>query len=39
MKEKMDDARSHIEVESAFTILKEERCIIQFDAQSIQSNV
>jgi hypothetical protein len=30
VKEKMDDARSHIEVKNAETILKDERCIIQY---------
>jgi uncharacterized protein (TIGR00369 family) len=30
VKEKMDDARSHIEVKSAERILKDERCIIQY---------
>ena len=30
VKEKMDDARSHIEVENASEILKTERCIIQY---------
>ena len=30
VKEKMDDARSHIEVKNAETILKEERCIIRY---------
>jgi uncharacterized protein (TIGR00369 family) len=32
VKEKMDDARSHIEVENAGSILKDERCIIQYAA-------
>jgi uncharacterized protein (TIGR00369 family) len=35
VKEKMDDARSHIEVDSASDILKDERCIIQLAVQSI----
>jgi uncharacterized protein (TIGR00369 family) len=39
VKEKMDDARSHIEVDSASSILKEERCILQLDAQSIKPKV
>ncbi|MEX2235542.1 MAG: acyl-CoA thioesterase [Cyclobacteriaceae bacterium] len=30
VKEKMDDARSHIEVKNAGRILKDERCIIQY---------
>jgi uncharacterized protein (TIGR00369 family) len=31
VKEKMDDARSHIEVEGAVDFLKAERCIIQYN--------
>jgi uncharacterized protein (TIGR00369 family) len=30
LNEKMDDARSHIEVENAFELLKSERCVIQY---------
>lgn len=30
VREKMDDARSHIEVENARSILKDERCLIQY---------
>src|SRR5687768_16801732 len=30
VKEKMDDARSHIEVDSASDVLKDQRCIIEF---------
>jgi uncharacterized protein (TIGR00369 family) len=30
LKEKMDDARSHIEVERAVELLKTERCVIQY---------
>lgn len=32
VKEKMDDARSHIEAEQAATILKNERCVIKFQS-------
>jgi uncharacterized protein (TIGR00369 family) len=35
VKEKMDDARSHIEVESGAEILKDERCIIQYDKSEV----
>lgn len=38
VKEKMDDARSHIEVANASEILKEERCIIQYATQSIHES-
>lgn len=38
VKEKMDDARSHIEVANASEILKEERCIIQYAPQSIHES-
>ena len=34
IKEKMDDAKSHIEVENAEKILKSERCIIQYAIES-----
>jgi uncharacterized protein (TIGR00369 family) len=34
VREKMDDARSHIEVENAGQILKNERCIIQYAPSS-----
>jgi uncharacterized protein (TIGR00369 family) len=37
VKEKMDDARSHIEVANAQEILKTERCIIQYEPTSVQS--
>jgi hypothetical protein len=37
VREKMDDARSHIEVANAFDVLKNERCIIQYTTESIQS--
>jgi hypothetical protein len=30
MREQMDDAKSHIEVENASEILKDQRCKIQF---------
>lgn len=32
VKEKMDDARSHIEVEQAKEILKNERCVVKFQS-------
>lgn len=32
VREKMDDAKSHIEVEQAPTLLKGERCLIQFNS-------
>lgn len=35
VKEKMDDARSHIEVESGEEILKHERCIIRYDKSEV----
>jgi uncharacterized protein (TIGR00369 family) len=38
VKEKMDDARSQIEVANASEILKEERCIIQYATQSIHES-
>jgi uncharacterized protein (TIGR00369 family) len=37
VKEQMDDARSHIEVEHAFKILKNERCRIQYLEEPIKS--
>jgi uncharacterized protein (TIGR00369 family) len=38
VKEKMDDARSQIEVANASEILKQERCIIQYATQSIHES-
>jgi uncharacterized protein (TIGR00369 family) len=38
VKEQMDDARSHIEVNNAELLLKDERCIIHYDA-SIQESL
>jgi uncharacterized protein (TIGR00369 family) len=38
VKEKMDDARSQIEVANASEILKEERCIIRYATQSIHES-
>ncbi|MFZ6012168.1 MAG: acyl-CoA thioesterase [Bacteroidota bacterium] len=37
VKEKMDDAKSHIEVERADAILKKERCVIQIPVNEIKS--
>jgi uncharacterized protein (TIGR00369 family) len=37
VKEQMDDARSHIEVENAGQILTNERCIIQFTEERIKT--
>lgn len=37
VKEKMDDARSHIEVENALDVLKNERCIIQYVGETIKT--
>jgi uncharacterized protein (TIGR00369 family) len=38
VKEQMDDARSHIEVEKAGQILKNERCIIQLTDERVKTN-
>jgi uncharacterized protein (TIGR00369 family) len=35
VKEKMDDARSHIEVKSALEILKGERCILRYQVETV----
>lgn len=37
VKEKMDDARSQIEVEDAQNILRDERCTIQYKSETVQS--
>jgi len=36
VKEKMDDARSRIEVENAQRILKDERCVIQYTPEQVK---
>ena len=35
VKEQMDDARSHIEVKNADTVLKKERCIVQYAESNV----
>ena len=35
VKEKMDDARSHIEVKNAIEILKDERCILRYQVETV----
>ncbi len=39
VREKMDDAKSHIEVENASDILKAERCIISYAEVSVKSQI